>query len=82
MVFVYGGGWTIGSASLPLYGGENLAKKGAVVVSFNYRVGALGFFAHPELTAEGPGAGSTTWSPGPSAAGRTFRRRLLSIAWW
>lgn len=56
MVFVYGGGWTIGSASLPLYGGEALAGKGAVVVSFNYRVGALGFFAHPELTAEAGGA--------------------------
>jgi para-nitrobenzyl esterase len=56
MVFVYGGGWTIGSASLPLYGGEALAQKGAVVVSFNYRLGALGFLAHPELTAEGKGA--------------------------
>ena len=56
MVFVYGGGWTIGSAALPLYGGEGLAGKGAVVVSFNYRVGALGFFAHPELTAEAGGA--------------------------
>ncbi|MCA0304133.1 MAG: carboxylesterase family protein [Proteobacteria bacterium] len=56
MVFVYGGGWTIGSASLPLYDGEALARKGAVVVSFNYRVGALGFLAHPELTAEGNGA--------------------------
>ena len=56
MVFVYGGGWTIGSAALPLYGGEGLAGKGAVVVSFNYRLGALGFFAHPELTAEAGGA--------------------------
>jgi para-nitrobenzyl esterase len=56
MVFIYGGGWTIGSASLPLYSGEHLAAKGAVVVSFNYRVGALGFLAHPELTAEGNGA--------------------------
>lgn len=55
MVFVYGGGWTIGSASLPLYDGEPLARKGAVVVSFNYRVGAQGFLAHPELTAEGGG---------------------------
>ncbi len=56
MVFIYGGGWTIGSASLPLYDGDALARKGAVVVSFNYRVGALGFLAHPELTAEGKGA--------------------------
>jgi hypothetical protein len=50
MVFVYGGGWTIGSASLPLYAGDGLAPKGAVVVSFNYRVGHFGFFAFPELT--------------------------------
>jgi para-nitrobenzyl esterase len=56
MVFIYGGGWTIGSASLPLYDGAPLAAKGAVVVSFNYRVGALGFLAHPELTAEGGGS--------------------------
>jgi para-nitrobenzyl esterase len=55
MVFIYGGGWSIGSASLPLYDGAPLAAKGAVVVSFNYRVGALGFLAHPELTAEGGG---------------------------
>jgi para-nitrobenzyl esterase len=53
MVFIYGGGWTIGSASLPLYDGAPLAAKGAVVVSFNYRLGALGFMAHPELTTEG-----------------------------
>lgn len=58
MVFVYGGGWTIGSGSLPLYAGDGLARKGAVVVTFNYRVGALGFLAHPELTAEAGGRGS------------------------
>jgi para-nitrobenzyl esterase len=45
MVFVYGGGWTIGSGSLPLYSGEGLARKGVVVVTFNYRVGALGFLS-------------------------------------
>jgi para-nitrobenzyl esterase len=56
MVFIYGGGWTIGSASLPLYDGAPLAHKGVVTVSFNYRVGALGFMAHPELTAEGKGS--------------------------
>jgi para-nitrobenzyl esterase len=58
MVFIYGGGWTIGSASLPLYDGAPLAMKGAVVVSFNYRVGALGFLVHPELTAEGGASGN------------------------
>ena len=52
MVFVYGGGWTIGSASLPLYSGEGLARKGVVVMSFNYRLGTLGFLSHPDLAKE------------------------------
>jgi len=52
MVWIYGGGFTNGSASQPDYDGENLAKKGVVVVTFNYRLGAFGFFAHPELTKE------------------------------
>ena len=56
MVFIYGGGWTVGSGSMPLYSGEHLARKDVVVVTFNYRVGGLGFFAHPELTLEGKGA--------------------------
>jgi len=54
IVFIYGGGFTIGSSANPLYGGENMAKKGAVFVNFNYRIGALGFMAHPELTEESP----------------------------
>jgi para-nitrobenzyl esterase len=52
MVWIYGGGYTGGSGSQPMYDGEALAKKGAVVVTFNYRLGAFGFFAHPELTKE------------------------------
>lgn len=52
MVWIYGGGYTSGSGSQPMYDGEALAKKGAVIVTFNYRLGALGFFSHPELTAE------------------------------
>ena len=52
VVWIYGGGFTIGSASMANYNGEQLAKKGVVYVSLAYRVGALGFLAHPELTAE------------------------------
>jgi para-nitrobenzyl esterase len=52
MVWIYGGGFTGGAGSLPDYNGEMLAKKGAVVVTFNYRLGAFGFFSHPELTQE------------------------------
>ncbi len=54
IVFIYGGGNTIGSSGIPMYGGEPMAERGAVFVNFNYRVGAIGFMAHPELTAESP----------------------------
>jgi para-nitrobenzyl esterase len=54
MVWLYGGGWTTGSASMPLYWGDQLAARGVVVVTVGYRVGAFGFLAHPELTQESP----------------------------
>jgi para-nitrobenzyl esterase len=54
MVWLYGGGWTNGSASIPNYWGNNLAKRGVIVVTVAYRVGALGFLALPELSAESP----------------------------
>lgn len=46
MVWIHGGGFTMGNGQIP---GEVLAEQGVVVVSFNYRLGALGFFAHPAL---------------------------------
>jgi para-nitrobenzyl esterase len=52
LVYVYGGGFSSGSGDVPVYDGAPLAEKGLVVVNMNYRVGALGFLAHPELTAE------------------------------
>ncbi|MGP0074652.1 MAG: carboxylesterase/lipase family protein [Bryobacteraceae bacterium] len=52
MVWIYGGGFTIGGTSVSLYDGMNLAKKGVVLVSVSYRLGAFGFLSHPELTAE------------------------------
>ena len=52
MVWIYGGGFTGGSGGQARYDGEDLAAKGAVIVTFNYRLGALGFFAHPELAKE------------------------------
>ncbi len=51
-VFVHGGGFSSGSGSVPIYDGEEMAKKGIVFITINYRVGILGFLAHPELTAE------------------------------
>jgi para-nitrobenzyl esterase len=52
MVWIYGGGFTGGSGGLAWYDGENLAAKGPVIVTFNYRLGTFGFFAHPELARE------------------------------
>ncbi len=55
VVFIYGGGGTLGSSGMANYGGENLAKRGVIFVNFNYRVGMLGYMAHPELTQEQSG---------------------------
>jgi para-nitrobenzyl esterase len=52
IVWIYGGGFNAGATSVPTYSGEKLAKKGVVFVSIAYRVGQLGFLAHPELSAE------------------------------
>jgi para-nitrobenzyl esterase len=52
VVFIYGGGGTLGSSGMANYDGEQAAKRGAVFVNFNYRVGILGFMAHPGLTKE------------------------------
>jgi len=54
LVWIYGGGFSFGSTAEPGYNGEKLAKKGVVLVSIAYRVGQLGFLAHPELSAENP----------------------------
>ncbi len=52
MVWIYGGGFSIGATSMASYNGTNLARKGVVVVSVAYRLGPFGFLAHPQLTAE------------------------------
>jgi para-nitrobenzyl esterase len=52
LVWIYGGGFSSGGSACPIYDGEALAKKGVVLVSINYRVGVMGFFAHPDLSKE------------------------------
>lgn len=54
LVWIYGGGFSFGSTAEPGYDGTKLAKKGVILVSIAYRVGQLGFLAHPELSAENP----------------------------
>ena len=54
MVWIYGGGFVNGGSSPAVYDGSQFAKRGVVFVSFNYRLGRFGFFAHPALTKESP----------------------------
>lgn len=68
MVWIYGGGFGIGMTSTPTYDGTNLAKDGVVLVSVAYRVGPMGFLAHPELSEES-GNGSGTYGIQDQIAG-------------
>jgi len=71
-VWIYGGGFTIGSAAMANYQGAALARKGIVYVTIAYRVGALGFMAHPALTAE---------SPHHSSGNQGFLDQIAALQW-
>lgn len=51
-VWIYGGALTSGASNLSMYEGSKIASQGVVFVSINYRLGILGYLAHPELSAE------------------------------
>src|SRR5262249_37925019 len=53
-VWIHGGALTSGAGSQPMYDGTRLAAHGVIVVSINYRLGVLGYLAHPALSAESP----------------------------
>lgn len=55
IVWIHGGAMDSGTAALPVQNGANLARRGAIVVTLNYRLGIFGFFALPELSNESPG---------------------------
>jgi para-nitrobenzyl esterase len=54
MVWIHGGGFVVGSGASIAYDGAGLVRQGVVVVSFNYRLGRFGFFAHPALAQDEP----------------------------
>jgi len=54
MLWIHGGSLLDGSGSMPIYDGSELAKKGVIVVTINYRLNVFGYFSHPELSAESP----------------------------
>ncbi len=61
VVYIYGGAFYVGSASEPLYAGEQLAKKGVIYIAANYRLGVMGFLAHPDASKESPGQANGNW---------------------
>ncbi|GAB3223084.1 carboxylesterase/lipase family protein [Spirosoma arcticum] len=61
LVYFYGGGFIAGDGSEARYDGENMARKGIVTLTVNYRLGPFGFMAHPELTAESPHKASSNY---------------------
>jgi para-nitrobenzyl esterase len=60
-VWIFGGGLREGWGSEPEFDGKYWGGKDVVLVSFNYRVGPFGFFAHPELSAEDPDHATGNW---------------------
>jgi para-nitrobenzyl esterase len=58
LVWIHGGGFLNGGSSAPMFDGSTLARQGLIVVAINYRLGRLGFFMHPALTASGEADGN------------------------
>ena len=76
IVWIYGGGFNIGSASMANYSGEPLAKDGVVRVNIAYRVGPFGFLAHPDLSREGGGGSGNYGLMDQIAALQWVRRNI------
>ena len=78
IVWIYGGGFNVGSASMANYSGEKLAADGVVRVNLSYRLGALGFLAHPELTRESGYGGSGNYGLMDLVAGLQWVQRNIA----
>jgi para-nitrobenzyl esterase len=78
MVWLHPGGYTSGSGASPGTDGENLAMKGALLVTINYRLGIFGFFSHPELTAESPHHASGNYALMDQAAALQWVQKNIS----
>jgi para-nitrobenzyl esterase len=78
IVWIYGGGFNVGSASMANYSGEGLARDGVVRVNIAYRVGPLGFLAHPELSRESGYNGSGNYGLMDQIAGLQWVQRNIA----
>lgn len=73
IVWIYGGGFVNGGSSPTVYSGAALASQGVVFVSFNYRLGRFGTFAHPQLTRDAP--------DGPLLGNYGYMDQLAALKW-
>ena len=78
MMWIYGGGFTGGSGGNAWYDGEDLANKGAVIVTMNYRLGTFGFLAHPELAKETGRSGSGNYGVMDAIAALQWIKKNIS----
>ena len=78
LVWIYGGGFSNGSASMPLYWGDRLARKGVIVITLAYRIGPFGWLALPELTSEAPHHSSGNYGLEDQVAGLAWVQRNIA----
>ena len=78
-VWYFGGGLQVGYSAEMEFDGERLARRGIVVVTVNYRVGAFGFLCHPEITAEAPEAPANFGFLDQQAATRWVKRNIAAF---
>ena len=72
MVWIFGGGFTVGDSYQPVFEGTKFASRGVVFVSMNYRLDLFGLFAHPEITAQHQADGCTNF---------LFLDQLAALKW-
>lgn len=73
MVWLHGGSNRMGAGSLPFYDGQAFARDGVLLVTVNYRLGHLGFFAHPALSAEA--------APGEPLGNHGMLDQIAALEW-
>ena len=79
LVWFFGGGFQWGYTAEMEFDGERIARRGIVVVTVNYRLGAFGFLAHPQLTAEQPDAPCNFGSLDQQAGIRWVKRNIANF---
>jgi para-nitrobenzyl esterase len=79
MVWLHGGSNRVGEGSGDGYNGSSLASHGVIVVNMNYRLGVMGFFAHPELAAESPDHSSGNYGLLDQMAGLKWVQQNIAL---